>query len=89
MDNLNGVTVDGRIISVDHVKDYKRLVDNPDYVDTNTQQPASISGCANVILHFLHSITCHLLFWPVLLSPCNTCCFVPVANHTNIIIFIG
>jgi hypothetical protein len=32
VDNLNGFSIDGRMIAVDHVKDYKRLVDNPDAV---------------------------------------------------------
>ena len=38
VDNLNGYSIDGRIIGVDHVKDYKRLKDNPDYVDPKDQQ---------------------------------------------------
>eukprot|EP00892_Ulva_mutabilis_P002387 jgi/Ulvmu1/12149/UM085_0013.1 len=44
VDNLNGITVDGRTVAVDHVKDYKRLVDNPDYVDTKAQQNADTTS---------------------------------------------
>jgi RNA recognition motif-containing protein len=36
VDNLNGFAIDGRIIAVDHVKDYRRLVDNPDAVHVAT-----------------------------------------------------
>lgn len=32
VDNLNGIRVDDRIIAVDHVADYKRLIENPDAV---------------------------------------------------------
>lgn len=38
VDNLNGYTIDGRVIGVDHVNDYKRLKDNPEYVDSREQQ---------------------------------------------------
>lgn len=50
VDNLNGITVDGRVIAVDHVKDYKRLVENPEYVDTRAQQPSDTSTTAQVLL---------------------------------------
>ena len=41
VDNLNGYSIDGRMISVDHVKDYKRLVDNPDAVHNQQQGDAA------------------------------------------------
>lgn len=41
VDNLNGFTIDGRVIAVDHVKDYKRLVDNPDAVHNQQQGNAA------------------------------------------------
>lgn len=39
VDNLNGYSIDGRVIGVDHVKDYKRLKENPDFEDPANQQP--------------------------------------------------
>jgi hypothetical protein len=42
VDNLNGYSIDGRIIGVDHVKDYKRLKENPDYEDPKEQQVQKI-----------------------------------------------
>lgn len=41
VDNLNGFTVAGRMMAVDHVKDYKRLVDNPDAVHNPEAEPST------------------------------------------------
>jgi RNA-binding motif protein, X-linked 2 len=37
VDNLNGFVINGRTIAVDHVKDYKQLIENPEYQDTDVQ----------------------------------------------------
>jgi RNA recognition motif-containing protein len=46
VDNLNGVSIDGRTIGVDHVKDYKRLVANPDAVHNPSAAPAAGASAA-------------------------------------------
>jgi RNA recognition motif-containing protein len=44
VDNLNGFSIDDRMMAVDHVKEYKRLVDNPDALNNPLKEPPALTA---------------------------------------------